>query len=138
MINKNREIILNNSLNPCFKKEFPDHKLLKKTKMANLNCGDVVDLYIILVNNKIIDCGFNGSQCLIATASANLLSDLIFNQTKENAILILNNCLFLLDNKKTNLSIIKNYYVFEHTLKIPYRINCVKLAIKGYLKLLNE
>lgn len=46
----------------------------------NLSCGDEINIYLKLSNNKIVDARFTGSGCSIAVATASLLTENIINK----------------------------------------------------------
>ena len=50
-----------------------------RAQASNTSCGDEIDLYIQIKNNKIVDARFSGQMCAIANYGAELLCAYIIN-----------------------------------------------------------
>jgi nitrogen fixation protein NifU and related proteins len=76
-----KEIILDYYRNPRNKGkiESPD----AKAKDSNPLCGDVVEMQLRFVNEKVSDIKFNGDGCAISQASASMLTELVMGKTIE-------------------------------------------------------
>ena len=53
------------------------------SKLKNSLCGDVMQIELILKNEKILDFGYQGKSCVYCQASASLLSKICINNQKE-------------------------------------------------------
>lgn len=51
------------------------------TKILNAVCGDEVEIFLNVVDNKITDASFQGEGCAISQAAASMLMDKIIGQT---------------------------------------------------------
>ena len=112
-------------------------KLYKFTNYGygkNPLCGDVINLFFILKNNKINNISFTGNSCAISRASASILTEIIKNQSFDYFFTIYNYLISILlfpKKKKThNIDIIhlKKINMFSNLNKIPGRIKCVILS----------
>lgn len=59
-------------------------------EVGNLACGDVMKLYIKVVNNKIIDVKFQTYGCAAAIATSSITTDLVKGKTIEEALAMTN------------------------------------------------
>jgi NifU-like protein involved in Fe-S cluster formation len=67
--------------------------------MNSESCIDDIDIQILVVDNIIKDFRFDGVGCTIATASTSILSELVIDQTIQDAYKIEQSTLFLQLNK---------------------------------------
>ena len=79
-MNEFQEQILEHYHNPrnFFK---PNWTPTKSAKLQNLSCGDEIELFLLIENNKVKDVSFQGEGCSIALASASLLTEQIKNKS---------------------------------------------------------
>ena len=68
-----KEFILDLARHPLNKKKLADFDV--EQKGSNVSCGDEIQVYIKLVNNKVKDIGFDGEGCVISQAAASLLTE---------------------------------------------------------------
>jgi nitrogen fixation NifU-like protein len=61
-----------------------------KGRVGNLICGDVMELYIKIKNNKIVDAKFQTFGCVVALAVSSILTEMIKGKSIEQAIRITN------------------------------------------------
>ena len=59
-----------------------------KSKVANLSCGDEIELYILEKDGVVEEVKFNGSGCAISIASASLLTEKLKGQKVEDVMKI--------------------------------------------------
>lgn len=57
-------------------------------KVGNVRCGDVLELFIKIKNNKIIDARVRSFGCIAAISAADALCELIIGKTIEEALKI--------------------------------------------------
>ncbi|MDP4012849.1 MAG: SUF system NifU family Fe-S cluster assembly protein [Candidatus Nanoarchaeia archaeon] len=94
----------------------------KKEKGLNPLCGDQIELFVKLNNNKIEDIKFNGKGCAISQASASLLTEHIKNKDLNEV-------------KQVNEEKIKELL----GIPISYmRIKCANLSLKTLKKITGE
>jgi nitrogen fixation protein NifU and related proteins len=75
-----KENVLDHFTNP---RNFGTLTECKQEKGLNPLCGDEVELYIKIDNNRITEIKFNGHGCAISQASASLLTEEIKNKTLD-------------------------------------------------------
>lgn len=93
-------------------------------KMGNPQCGDVMQLFIKVKDNKIIDATFKTFGCVAAISTSDVLCDLVIGKTIEQA------------KKITNKDIIKRLGTLP-SIKIHCSIlgtQALREAIKNYEK----
>jgi len=61
-----------------------------KGRVGNLICGDVMELYIKVKNNKIIDAKFQTFGCVVALAVSSILTEMVKGKTIKQAMKITN------------------------------------------------
>ena len=86
-------------------------------------CGDIIELFLKIDKNRIIDSGFQGSGCVMSDVGASLLTETIKGKTLPELRAI------------TATSLLETLHL-EHLN--PTRIRCVTLAWEGLKKLLPE
>jgi nitrogen fixation NifU-like protein len=59
-------------------------------RVGNLTCGDIMELYIKIKNDKITDIKFQTFGCVVALAVSSMLTEIAKNKTLEEAIKISN------------------------------------------------
>lgn len=115
------EIILNRFKNPRNKGKLD--KFTYRYRELNSICGDEVEIFLEVRNNKIENAKFNGDGCAISQASADLLIDFIIGKNIE-------------DIKK-----IDENFLINELIKIPIsyrRILCATLSLKALKKALEK
>ncbi len=61
-----------------------------KGRVGNLICGDVMELYIKVKNNKIVDIKFQTFGCVVALAVSSMLTTMVKGKTLKQAMKITN------------------------------------------------
>ncbi|NWF51040.1 MAG: SUF system NifU family Fe-S cluster assembly protein [Ignavibacteriaceae bacterium] len=109
-------------------------KIDKHTNFAegfNPLCGDNVDIYLILDEDKIIDISFQGSGCAISKASASLMTSILKGKTVEEAEKIFNKFHLLVTDKlgdNPDIEDLGKLAVFAGVREFPARVKCASLA----------
>ncbi|MBU1122216.1 MAG: iron-sulfur cluster assembly scaffold protein [Candidatus Omnitrophota bacterium] len=79
-------------------------------KIGSPECGDVVWVYIKVVDNVIVDCKFQTLGCAAAIASSSMLTEIVKGKTIEEALAVTNNDVVKelggLPNKKMHCSLL--------------------------------
>src|SRR5438105_3619100 len=78
-----QEVIIDHNRNPhhCYEIEDPD----LFAQGFNPLCGDKINLFLRMDNDRIVDLGFTCSGCAISTASASLMADALIGKTIAEA-----------------------------------------------------
>lgn len=135
--NLKRTIILEHFQNPKNKGLIEDESY-HKINMNNESCIDEVDLMVKIDGDKIIDIRFDGEACAICTSSTSILIDTLIGKTKEEAKVILNNFLNMIDEKEYDENILEQASVYSDIAKQPNRKKCALLPWWGIEKILDQ
>ena len=135
--NLKRTIILEHFQNPKNKGLIEDDSY-HKINMNNESCIDEVDLMVKFDGDKIIDIRFDGEACAICTSSTSIMIDTLIGKTKEEAKVILNNFLNMIDEKEYDENILEQAYVYSDIAKQPNRKKCALLPWWGIEKILDQ
>jgi nitrogen fixation NifU-like protein len=109
-------------------------KIDKHTNFAegfNPLCGDNVNIYLILDEDKIVDISFQGSGCAISKASASLMTSILKGKTVEEAEKIFNKFHLLVTDKlgdNPDIEDLGKLAVFAGVREFPARVKCASLA----------
>jgi nitrogen fixation NifU-like protein len=122
-----QEVILDHSRNPRhFGKLEP---CTAHSEGFNPLCGDRLQLYLRVENNRIIDAKFEGSGCAISTASASLMTDVIIGKNREEAELIFEQFRQMLTESQMPTSEwLDKLAIFAGVKEFPMRVKCATLA----------
>ena len=90
---------------------------------SNASCGDMVQYYLKIEDEKIVDAKWKGIGCAITTASASKLSEYLEGQTLQSL------------KKMSDEELLKEGIGFEVN---PGRIKCLTLPIKVLRKILGN
>src|SRR5574344_2414576 len=116
-----REIIMDHYSSPRFKKTPADPANFQSIYMDSDSCIDKLTIYVKVVGNVISDACFDGVGCAISTASTDIMCQLIIGKTKEEANVILNNYLAMINEQPYDDSVLDEAIVFMNTYKQPAR-----------------
>ncbi|MDR2369546.1 MAG: SUF system NifU family Fe-S cluster assembly protein [Mycoplasmataceae bacterium] len=135
-----REIILDHYENPTAKVNdtYKFSKLYTRAHRDSPSCIDNLTAYVKISKQKIQDVKFNGIGCAIATASTDIMANLIRNKHIDEANLLIDNYLAMIDGKKYNRKQLGDLYVFENLNKQLNRIKCGKVGIEAIQMALNQ
>ena len=107
-----------------------------KSKNKNPMCGDVMEISLLVKNNKVIDMGYQCKSCVYCQASVSLLSQNIKNKNLEEIKELINTCENLFENTKIILE--KKWQIFKEIFdkKNISRKECLLLPMRTVLKAL--
>jgi nitrogen fixation NifU-like protein len=120
--------------------KYPQHKGLLSTYDAqvhhvNPSCGDEITLNIALNNGSISSLSWDGVGCSISQASVSIMSDLVIGKSIDEARVILDNFVELMQSKglKTgDPEILEDAVSLAGVSKFPARIKCALLGWMAY------
>jgi len=144
---KKRKIILNNYSQPSQQVELTELKKLSTDwkvpfstfRSLDAGCGDVVHLLIKKKENYLEKCLFSGQEaCLITIAAANILCSGLEGKDLDFARKILNNCEAMVEKREYNLENCPDLQVFSDISQFPHRTECIKLVVRGLVKLIKK
>ena len=109
-----------------------------KSKNKNPMCGDVMEISLLVKNNKVIDMGYQCKSCVYCQASVSLLSQNIKNKNLEEIKELINTCENIFENTKVILE--KKWQIFKEIFdkKNISRKECLLLPIRTVDKALND
>ena len=107
-----------------------------KSKNKNPMCGDVMEISLLVKNNKVIDIGYQCKSCVYCQASVSLLSQNIKNKNLEEIKELINTCENIFENTKTILE--QKWQNFKEIFdkKNISRKECLLLPMRTVLKAL--
>jgi nitrogen fixation NifU-like protein len=94
-------------------------------------CGDRIDVYVKLEDDKIVDISFQGSGCAISKASASLMSTMVKGKTIAEAENLFNKFHHLITgkmNEEIDTGDVGKLAVFAGVREFPSRVKCASLA----------
>ena len=107
-----------------------------KSKNKNPMCGDVMEISLLVKNNKVIDMGYQCKSCVYCQASVSLLSQNIKNKNLEEIKELINTCENIFENTKIILE--QKWQIFKEIFdkKNISRKECLLLPMRTVLKAL--
>lgn len=124
--NWRKTLIIENYQNP-FHKGLIDSKDYIMVNNNSETCIDEINLMVKVENNKIIDAYFDGEACAICTSSCSLMIDMVIGKTVEEAKIIYNNFINMINEEKYDENILENLIVYDDIYKKPNRKMCAML-----------
>jgi nitrogen fixation NifU-like protein len=124
-----QEVILDHYKNPQNKSLLPDNDA--QVHHVNPSCGDEVTLGVKLVGDKVESINWEGVGCSISQASTSILSDLLLGKSIDEANLIAENFLHLMQSKgaeEGDPEILEDAVALAGVSKYPARIKCALLG----------
>ena len=109
-----------------------------KSKNKNPMCGDVMEISLLVKNNKVIDIGYQCKSCVYCQASVSLLSQNIKNKSLDEIKDFINICENIFENTKIILE--KKWISFKELFnkKNSSRKECLLLPLRTVDKALND
>ena len=109
-----------------------------KVNMNSESCIDDIDIQILVVDNIIKDFRFDGVGCTISTASTSILSELVINNSVENAYELIKQFDNMLKEQSYDEQMLQEAVVFKDVSKQANRIKCATIGYSGLLELLDS
>ena len=114
----------------------PKNKTLRPNPMVqvhhvNTSCGDEITLNLSMKNGKISDLSWEGVGCSISQASASVMSELLLEKSREEALDLLGEFQEMLQSKGSisgNEDRLQDGVAFAGVAKFPARVKCALLA----------
>jgi nitrogen fixation NifU-like protein len=134
-----RQVIIDHNHNPRNFRELENHSHFAKGH--NPLCGDKIDIYLKIKNDKITDVGFTGSGCAISKASSSLMTEALVGKTIAEAEKLFDSVHEMITNGKSDVEGIGKLAVLSGVHKFPARVKCAILpwrTLKNALEKENE
>lgn len=132
-----QEIILDHNQHPRNFGSLKD----ANTKGEGLNslCGDEITVELIMHNNVIQDISFSGGGCAITKASASIMTTLVKDKTKEEALALFDHFhRILTEGCPMKCHNVDKLCVFQSVRKYPLRVKCATLPWHALKDALNN
>ncbi len=109
-----------------------------KSKNKNPMCGDVMEISLLVKDNKVVDMGYQCKSCVYCQASVSLLSQNIKEKSLDEVKDFINICENIFENTKIILE--KKWISFKEIFdkKNISRKECLLLPIRTINKALND
>lgn len=92
-------------------------------------CGDKLELYLEVVDNRIVNISFTGEGCAISIASASLMTESLKGKTLEEATLLFSQFHHLItEDQENDLNQLGKLKVLAGVKAFPVRVKCATLA----------
>ena len=127
-----QQIILDHYKNPAHRNVLDPFDA--EVHHVNPTCGDEVTLRVRIENDQIADLGWIGEGCSISQASTSVMSDLVIGTPIENALVLQEKFLELMQSQGHNplsedeAEALEDAIAFEGVSKYPARVKCALLG----------
>jgi len=122
-----RQIIMDHYSNPVHKHQ-PKNDEYLKTHMHSDNCIDDIDVFMLIVDDKVKDACFDGVGCTISTASTDIMCELLIDKTLKDALYIIEQYNHMIHEEKFDDTVLEEAIVFINTSKQAARIRCATIG----------
>lgn len=126
-----RQIIMDHYENPQFKKTPEDISKYKNINMNSTNCIDDINIYVLVENEIVKECYFDGVACTISTASTDIMCSLIIGKTYKESLYIIEQFKHMIHEEEYDDSVLDEAIVFMNTSKQAARIKCATIGWDG-------
>lgn len=124
--NLKRELIIDNFENP-FHKEIKDEKEYIKANTHNESCIDNIDLYVKVVDDKIIDAYFDGEACAITTSATSIMLRKIIGLSLEEARNLIKEYYQMIEEMEYDSKKLGELNAYSDIARQPSRKKCAML-----------
>lgn len=124
-----QEVILDHNKNPRNFRAIENAD--KRAEGHNPLCGDQLNLYVSMENDRVADVAFLGSGCAISKASASMMTQVVKGKTREEAEVLFDEFHRMvigeldIEEDENNLGKLK---IFAGVLEFPARVKCASLS----------
>lgn len=125
-----RQIILEHTENPRNKNK--NHDGYSEYTLKNPSCGDIVTVYVKLVNDNIIDVTYEVEGCSICNSSTSMMSELMMGKTVTEAKMIINDFNNMVTGDVFDENVLGEAISLKGVATIPARIKCATLPYKAF------
>ena len=122
-----RAIIMDHSSNPT-NKHVPSTEGYEKEHMHSDNCIDDLDIYLNVVDGKVVDACFEGVACTISLSSTDIMCDLMKGKTIQEARYMIEQYQHMMHEEPFDDEVLDEAIVFINTSKQAARIRCATIG----------
>lgn len=135
--NLKRSIIVDNYQN-AFNRDVSDVEGYVKINTNNDSCIDNLDIYVKLVDDKIVDIKFDGEACVICISSTSIMIKSLIGKSIKEANLIMDNYLAMINEEEYDSELLRELNVYDDIYRQPSRKKCATLSTFGIKKVINK
>jgi len=124
-----QEVILDHNKNPRNFRAIANAD--KRAEGHNPLCGDQLDLYVSMEDDRVADVAFLGSGCAISKASASMMTQVVKGKTREEAEVLFDEFHRMVTGKldiETDENRLGKLKIFAGVLEFPARVKCASLS----------
>ena len=124
--------------------EYPRNKKLKgdsryfKVHMDSESCIDDIYIEALIEDGVIKDVCFDGIGCTISTASTSIMSELMIGKKVDEAQIIIDNYLKMINMEEYDEELLEEAVVFKNTGRQANRIKCATIGWNGMQELIDK
>ena len=122
-----RAVIMDHSSNPT-NKHTPSSYGYEKVHMHSDNCIDDLDIYLKVVDDKVLDACFEGIACTISLSSTDIMCDLMKGKTIKEALYMIEQYQHMMHEEPFDDEVLDEAIVFINTSKQAARIRCATIG----------
>ena len=111
-----RQIIMDHYSDPINKHQ-PPKEGYEKVHMHSDNCIDDLDIYLKVVNGKVVDACFEGVACTISLSSTDIMCDLMKGKTIQEARYMIEQYQHMMHEEPFDDEVLDEAIVFINTLR---------------------
>ena len=132
-----RSIIMDHSSHPE-NKHLPKEEGYEKVHMHSDNCIDDLDIYLKVVNDKVVDACFEGVACTISLSSTDIMCDLMKGKDRASALYMIEQYHHMMHEEPFDEEVLEEAIVFVNTSKQAARIRCATIGWNAAEKILKD
>jgi len=104
-------------------------------KLVNSSCGDEIEIFLKVVNGKIVDARWQGKGCAISLASADFFAESVINKRFKEALKLREEFENMILGEKYNEELLGKVKALGCVSRMPARAKCAKLAWESLEKI---
>jgi nitrogen fixation NifU-like protein len=132
-----RQVIMDHYEHPR-NKRIPESQEYLSVHLDTIGCVDDIHVALKWQGDKIEDILFHGVACTISTASTSIMTELLINKTKQEALYIIDQYIKMIHEQPYDDSVLGDAMVFKNTYKQAARIKCATLGWVGAQQLISK
>jgi nitrogen fixation NifU-like protein len=132
-----RQVIMDHYEHPR-NKRIPNSQEYLSVHLDTIGCVDDIHVALKWQGDKIEDVLFHGVACTISTASTSIMTELLVNKSKQEALYIIDQYIKMIHEIPYDDSVLGDAMVFKNTYKQAARIKCATLGWVGAQQLISK
>ena len=131
--NLKREIIIDNYENPYHRMTINNDDYIK-ANTHNESCIDNIDLYVKVVDSKIVDAYFSGEACAITTSATSIMLKKIIGMNLDEARILMKEYYNMIQEQEYNKELLGELNAYHDIGRGVSRIKCATLPFETLKK----